>query len=58
MQLDESYKYIGDGVYMDVNRFGTAELVTFNGIEITNRIVLEREVYDTLKMMYDKAIKK
>ena len=39
--------YIGDGVYVEWDGFGFA-LTTENGIEATNRIVLELEVYEAL----------
>jgi hypothetical protein len=36
-------RYLGDGVYADVNELGLV-LTTENGIETTNTIVLEPEV--------------
>lgn len=36
--------YIGDGVYMEVDDWGTVLLTTENGMIVTNRIVLETEV--------------
>jgi hypothetical protein len=36
-------RYLGDGVYADVNELGLV-LTTENGIETTNEIVLEPEV--------------
>lgn len=35
-------EYIGDGVYVEHNQFGLI-LTTENGIEVTNRIVLDWE---------------
>jgi hypothetical protein len=40
--------YLGDGVYLDWDDFGTLVLTTENGIRETNRIVLEPEVYAAL----------
>lgn len=42
-----SKEYIGDGVYVDFNGYALT-LTTENGIEVTNRIVLEPEVYRAL----------
>lgn len=39
--------YLGDGVYVTVRR-GTLVLTTENGLRVTNRIVLEPEVYAAL----------
>lgn len=36
--------YLGDGVYIFVDAFGDLNLVTSDGIQVTNRIVLEPEV--------------
>jgi hypothetical protein len=43
-----SKAYLGDGVYLDWDDFGTLVLTTENGIRETNRIVLEPEVYAAL----------
>lgn len=40
-------RYLGDGVFVDVDGHGLV-LTTENGVEETNRIVLEPEVYDAL----------
>lgn len=42
-----SKEYLGDGVYVDVER-GMLKLTTENGIETTNTVYLEPEVYDKL----------
>ena len=39
--------YLGDGVYVKLLDYGI-ELTTENGIEITNTIVLEPDVYSAL----------
>lgn len=39
--------YIGDGVYVEHDGYGLV-LTTENGIEVTNSIVLEPEVYGAL----------
>jgi len=36
-------QYLGDGVYIALDSFGSVVLTTENGIEVTNTIVLERE---------------
>lgn len=36
--------YLGDGVYIDHNEMRDVVLTTENGIDVTNRIVLEPEV--------------
>lgn len=40
-------QYIGDGVYVDFDGWALV-LTTENGVETTNRIVLETEVYTGL----------
>lgn len=42
-----SKRYIGDGVYADFDGYGIV-LTTEDGISVTNRIVVEPEVYDSL----------
>lgn len=42
---NETKKYLGDGVYVDYSEFGEIILWTENGIDITNKIILEPEVY-------------
>lgn len=39
--------YLGDGAYVDYDGYALV-LTTENGIEVTNRIVLEPEVYNAL----------
>lgn len=41
-------QYIGDAVYADIEADGSITLTTESGINITNRIVLEPQVYDAL----------
>lgn len=44
-------QYIGDGVYAEYNKETySVILTTENGIETTNRIVLEAEVLDALNI--------
>jgi hypothetical protein len=40
--------YIGDGVFVEYDGYGIV-LTTENGIQITNRIVLEPAVYEALR---------
>jgi len=40
-------QYLGDGVYVEVDR-GALVLTAENGIEVLERIYLEREVFDAL----------
>ena len=47
MKLGEK-QYIGDGVYVEFD-LGMIRLTTENGIEITNQIYLEPEVWRALK---------
>lgn len=47
--------YIGDGVYAQIDpRSGDIVLTTENGIEVTNRIVLEPEVWKLLLIWREK----
>ena len=39
--------YIGDGVYVDFDGFAIV-LTTEDGVSVTNKIVLEPEVYNSL----------
>lgn len=45
--MPEHKAYLGDGVYVARSELGL-ELTTENGISVTNRIVLEPEVYAAL----------
>jgi hypothetical protein len=45
--MPEQKAYLGDGVYVATCELGL-ELTTENGISVTNRIVLEPEVYEAL----------
>ena len=47
-------RYIGDGVYAEFDGFNII-LTTENGISVTNRIILEPEVYRAL-MDYQKEV--
>ncbi len=51
-------QYIGDAVYVDFDGFGIV-LTTEDGIRVTNRIVLEPQVYSALvryvEALQDKA---
>ena len=40
--------YLGDGVYVDTDGCGGIVLTTENGIETTNEIYIEPEVYKSL----------
>lgn len=42
--MSEHRAYIGDGVYVDIDPDLGIVLTTENGIEVTNRIVLEPDV--------------
>lgn len=46
-------QYIGDGVYVDYDGYGFI-LTTENGIEQTNIIILEPEVYESLVRYVDR----
>ena len=41
--------YLGDGCYLEFDGFALI-LTTENGIEVTNRIVLEPEVWEAMAM--------
>lgn len=45
-------RYIGDGVYVDWNGWALV-LTTENGIDVTNTIVVEPEVYGALTAFVD-----
>jgi hypothetical protein len=49
-------QYIGDGVYIDIIDWGCLVLTTENGIEETNRIVLEPEVYNAFIQYFRKHL--
>lgn len=40
--------YLGDGVYVMQDWGGQIKLYTSNGVEVTNEIYLEREVFESL----------
>lgn len=39
---------MGDGVYVTVAQSGEVELMTSNGVNVTNRIYLEPEVWNAM----------
>lgn len=41
-------RYLGDGVYADLDEFGSIVMTTEEGIRTTNRIVLDGEVLSML----------
>jgi hypothetical protein len=45
--------YIGDGVYVEFDGYGLV-LTTENGIEVTNTIVLEPDVFLALKQFVER----
>ncbi len=47
-QVIKAKSYIGDGVYAQIDAGGRLVLTTEDGIDTTNIIVLEPEVYDAL----------
>lgn len=46
--IKNSKKYLGDGVYVDLNDSFQIVLTTENGIEATNEIYLDDEIIDEL----------
>jgi endo-beta-N-acetylglucosaminidase D len=51
----ETKKYLGDGVYADIER-DMIKLTTENGISVTNEIFLELEVYGALVRFVQDAL--
>lgn len=49
--------YLGDGVYLEVMPWGDVVLTTSDGIQDTNRIVLEPRVYAMLRKLVPHALK-
>jgi hypothetical protein len=48
-------RYLGDGVYVAVER-GMLKLTAENGIEATDTIYLEPEVFRALRVYYEEAV--
>jgi len=46
--MSQHKQYIGDGVYAEWDDFGAIVLTTEDGVRTTNRIVLERGVFQSL----------
>jgi len=44
METSMSKRYLGDGVYAQIEDYGDLILTTENGVRVTNRIVLEPAV--------------
>lgn len=51
-------KYLGDGAYLDWQPDGTLILTTENGIQTTNRIVLEPELVVRLESLIEERRRK
>jgi len=54
--MENFKKYLGDGAYAEFDGYYIV-LTTSDGITVTNRICLEKEVFKTL-VEYEKMIKK
>ncbi len=46
---DEHKRHLGDGVYANLDFHGRTVLTTENGLEVTNIVVLEPEVWRALE---------
>lgn len=44
-------KYVGDGVYVEFDDYGSLKVTTENGVEATNTIILEPETWAHLKWL-------
>jgi hypothetical protein len=51
-----SKSYIGDGVYAELDDWSAVVLTTENGIETTNRIVLEPREWNELQRWFGQAV--
>lgn len=49
-------QYLGDGVYADFNVHGQVVLTTENGIETTNTIIIEMEVWEALRNYVNRIV--
>ena len=47
--------YLGDGAYVYLDQYGAVVLYTSNGIETTNRVVLEAEVLAAFTRWLDRV---
>jgi hypothetical protein len=47
--------YLGDGVYVEIEDFRTIKLTVNNGIRDTDTIYLERDTWECLKLVVEKA---
>jgi hypothetical protein len=54
----EDLTYLGDSVYVRININGQLELITSNGIDITNVIYIEPEVFRSLEIFVESLRKK
>ena len=46
--------YLGDGVYAGIDHYGMLVLATSDGVQITNRVVFERETLASLRRYLDR----
>lgn len=51
-------QYLGDAVYFEFDRYANIVLTTENGVDVTNRIVLEPRVYESLLNVVNQLRKK
>lgn len=56
MSKENTKSYIGDGVYVDIER-GMIKLTTENEISIQNTVFLELEVFEALVLYFNKMVK-
>jgi hypothetical protein len=48
MTASKQKEYLGDSVYVEINKLGQIVLTTNNGLEDSNTIILEPDIYSAL----------
>lgn len=54
MNLPEGTQYLGDGAYVAITAWGDIELFTTDGITVTNRVVLDRQMFALLTRLVNR----
>ena len=49
-------EYVGDGVYAEMDEYGTLRVTTENGITVSNEIYIEHQVWSELTAYRNRAM--
>jgi hypothetical protein len=54
---DQNAVYIGDGAYAHIDKYNRLWVVTYNGIEILDKVCIEDDAFEQLVRFYNERVK-